>query len=108
MGRGRRTRRGLGRWWHSVDDGEDVFFAHDQEFLVVELDFGAAVAGEDDAVALLDGEGDAFAGVRGRTEVLEDLAGLVAGGMSDSSRICTTKTRRSRRRKGDLVLCGAG
>src|SRR5690242_7447433 len=46
-----------------VNDGEDVVFAHDDDLFAVELDFGAGVAGEDDFVALLDGEGGFLAGV---------------------------------------------
>ena len=44
-----------------LDDGEHVVLAHDHEFFAVEFDFGAGVAGEDDFVAFLDGEGGAFA-----------------------------------------------
>jgi hypothetical protein len=42
---------------------QDVVLAHHQVLVAVELDLGAGVAGEDHAVALLDGEGDALAGV---------------------------------------------
>ena len=40
---------------------EDVGFGDDEEFLAVELDFGAAVFGDEDAVAHLDGELDVVA-----------------------------------------------
>src|ERR1043166_5374235 len=61
----------------SVDHGQDVVLGHDEEFLVVEVEFdlGAGVGGEDDAVALLDGEGDALAGVGVEGAVADGLDG---------------------------------
>src|SRR4051794_18057169 len=50
-----------------LDDREHVVLAHDDDFFAVELDLGAGVAGEDDLVALLDGE-------RGLLAVVEALA----------------------------------
>src|SRR3954467_4124007 len=50
-----------------LDDGQHVILAHDDDLFAVELDLGAGVAGEDDLVALLDGE-------RGLLAVVEALA----------------------------------
>src|SRR5690349_16583819 len=50
---------------------QDVFFAHDQKFLAIDLDLGAAVLAEQHLVTLLDGD-------RTDLAVFEDLA--VAGG----------------------------
>ena len=44
-----------------LDDAEDFFFAHDQEFLAVDLDLGAGVLAEEDFVAGLDVEREYFA-----------------------------------------------
>src|SRR4051812_17318626 len=61
----------------SLNDGEDVLFAHDHKFFAVEFDFGAGVAGEDDFIALLDAEGRAFAAVEALAVADgEDLAAL--------------------------------
>jgi hypothetical protein len=46
----------------SGDHAHDVGFLHDQEFLAVDLDFGAAPLAEQDLVALLDVERDQLAG----------------------------------------------
>src|SRR5712691_7288165 len=54
-----------------LENGEDVFLAHDQIFLVFDLHFGAGVLAEQDLVAGLDVERDLLA-------VVTDLA--VAGG----------------------------
>src|SRR5512137_1571379 len=51
----------------ALDGREDVFLAHHQELLAVDLDLGAGVLGEEDLVALLDVEGADLS-------VLEDLA----------------------------------
>src|SRR5207249_5380334 len=55
-------------WSSLLEDGEDVFLAQDQVVLAVDLDLVAGVLAEQDAVALLDVEGDALA-------VVVDLAG---------------------------------
>src|SRR3989454_1347531 len=44
-----------------LENGEDVFLAHDEEFLVVDLDLGARVLPEQDLVAGLHVEGDLLA-----------------------------------------------
>ena len=44
-----------------ADDAEDVGFVDDEDFLAVDFDFGAAVFGDEDFVALLDGELDDLA-----------------------------------------------
>src|SRR2546423_4425135 len=46
-----------------LDDREDVLLAEDQELLVVELEFGAGVLLEQDAIAFLELDRDARAGV---------------------------------------------
>src|SRR5437867_12390636 len=56
------------KWRESVDDGQDVVRVQDLVFLAVVLDFGAAVFGDEHAVALFDFEGDFLA-------VVIDLAG---------------------------------
>jgi hypothetical protein len=48
-----------------LDDAEDFFFAHDQEFVAVELDLGARVLAEEDGVAGFDVEREDFAFVVG-------------------------------------------
>src|SRR4051794_38169633 len=47
--------------WFLLNDGEHVIFAHDHDFFAVDLELGAGVAGEEDFVALLDGERDLLA-----------------------------------------------
>ena len=42
-------------------DAEDVGFVDDEDFLAVEFDFGAAVFGDEDLIADLDGELDGVA-----------------------------------------------
>src|SRR5574343_902559 len=44
-------------------DTHDVFFAHDQDFLTINLDGLAGVLAEQNAIADLDVEGDVLAGV---------------------------------------------
>ena len=46
-----------------LDDAHDVGFLHDQEVLTIDLDLGARPLAEQDAVALLDVEGDELAGI---------------------------------------------
>src|SRR5467141_2690345 len=62
---------GMGPRSFLLENGEDVFLAHDQVFLVVDLHLGARIFPEEDLVAGLDVERDLLA-------VLADLA--VAGG----------------------------
>lgn len=47
-----------------VNHGENVVFAHDEQFVAIKLDFSTSVRREDHAIALLDGQGDACARVR--------------------------------------------
>jgi hypothetical protein len=44
-----------------ADDTEDVLLLQDEVLLAVELDLAAGIPAEEDAVALLDGEGDILA-----------------------------------------------
>src|SRR5258706_1443200 len=78
----------LWRFTSLFNDCEDVFFGHDEELFAVELDFGAGVAGEEDFVALADGEGGAFAGVEALAVADgDDLAalGLFLGGIGEDN-----------------------
>src|SRR6478736_4716470 len=52
----------------TLDDRDEIFFAHDEQFLAVDLDLGAGILAEQHLVAGLDGQGAHVA-------VLEDLAG---------------------------------
>ena len=69
----------------SFNNPENVILGHDQEILVVDLDFRACVGREEHAVAFLDGEGHVLAGLLVQESVAErdDLAflGLVLGGL---------------------------
>src|SRR5215212_4334924 len=70
--------------FYLLDDREDVVLAHDHHFLVVDLDLGAGVGGEDDLVALLDVPGGAFAALEALAVAQrDDLAalGLLLGGI---------------------------
>src|SRR5882672_1283001 len=68
----------------SINNSEDIVLTHDDQLFTIQLDFGAGVAGEDDFVALLDGEGGAFAGFEAAAVAdRQDLAalGLFLGGV---------------------------
>src|SRR5262249_44201894 len=61
----------------SLDNREYVILRHDDELFAIQLDLGAGVAGEDDFIALLDGEGGALAGVEALAIAdAEDFAAL--------------------------------
>src|ERR1700732_4889818 len=47
------------------EDAEDFIFLHDDELFAVDLDLGAGVLAEQDAVALMDGQGEGLAFVVG-------------------------------------------
>src|SRR5262245_44739524 len=50
-----------------IDDGEDVVFGHDEQFVAIDVDFVAGVRGEQNAVAFLDLE-------RGSLAIVQELA----------------------------------
>src|SRR5215467_20391 len=55
----------LGRNAGSAEDAEDFIFFHDDELFAVNLDFGAGILAEQDAVAFFDGQGEGLAFVVG-------------------------------------------
>src|SRR5579864_4097799 len=67
----------LGRGGSAGQDAEDFIFFHDDELFAIDLDFGAGVLAEQDAVAFFDGQreglafvvGAAFAGGEDRKSV---------------------------------------
>src|SRR6478609_8702520 len=72
--------------WRSADDAHDVGFLHDQEILAIDLDLGARPLAEEDAIALLDVQGNELAGfVAGARADGDDftLLGLFLGGFGD-------------------------
>ncbi|SBT10202.1 conserved hypothetical protein [Candidatus Accumulibacter aalborgensis] len=74
-----------------LDDAHDVFLAHDQQLVAIDLDGLASVLAEQDAVTHLDGEGT-------NSAVFEHLAiadgadfaliGLFSGGIGDDNTGC--------------------
>src|SRR6266576_1119173 len=78
----------LGFWlmvW-LIDYSEDVVGAHDLKLLAIQLDFGAAVLTDEDAIALLDFEGDFLPVIIGLARAKGDddaLLGLFLGGIGD-------------------------
>ena len=69
-----------------LEDAEDFFFAHDEELIAVELDLGAGVLAEEDAVASLDIEREDLAFVVGLALTDGDhfaLLRLFLGGVRD-------------------------
>jgi len=50
----------LGRAGGAGEDAEDFFFLHDDELFAINLDLGAGVLAEQDAVALFDGQREGF------------------------------------------------
>ena len=69
-----------------LQDAEDFFLAHNQEFLAIDLDLGAGILAEQDAVAGLDVERENLAFVVGLALADGDdfaLLGLFLGGVRD-------------------------
>ena len=85
-------------------DAEDFFFFHDDEVFAINLDFGAGILAEQDAVAFLDCEreglafvvGAAFAG--GDTSPSCGLSFALSGMMMPPRVVDASSTRRTRMR----------
>src|SRR5262249_30237860 len=72
--------------WALAEDAEDVVLTQERVGLTIELHFGAAVLGDEDDVALLDGEGDLLAVVIKLARAERDdlaLLGLLFGGVGN-------------------------
>src|SRR5436190_21249692 len=73
---------------HVGEDAHDVAFLHDQEILIVDLDFGAGPLAEQHAIANLDVDGDQLASLVAATWADGDdfaLGGLFLGSVGNDN-----------------------